>query len=123
MATGADAKAFPGLDSETKRNIDNSQAEVLQAMKQTGNFQSITVEYHGNGTIKSIKRDLDLKNVLTMGVLSIVAGVTIYYIGPSNVTEYAKAALVAAEAMQKISETVSGRPVVGKKEEKHTVFL
>lgn len=122
MATGADAKTVPDLDSNTKRNIDNSQAEVLQAIKQTGNFQSITVEYHGNGTIKSIKRDLDMKNVLTIGVFSIVAGVTIHYIGPSNVTEYAKAALVAFEAMQKISETVSGRPVVGKKEEKHTVL-
>ncbi len=100
-----------GLDSETKRNIDASQAQVLDEIKKTGLLQSLTVEYHDNGTIKRIQRNLDIKNVLTGGVITIVSGVTIHYVGSEKIIEVAKAALALAQAAQGVYNVAQGRPV------------
>ena len=103
MAAATNKRNNFNLDSATESNIRDSQAIVLEEMKKAGYLQSITIEYNSNGTIKKIERNFDLKNVLTLGVFTVIGGVTIYYVGPANVIEAAKAALVVAEAAQKIS--------------------
>ena len=99
-----------GLNSETKRNVDASQPEILAVIKETGVFQSITVEYYGNGTIKRIQKNFNPLSVLMLGIPATLFGVSVYFVGPEAVTEYAKTALALAQAAHGVSNTLQGRP-------------
>jgi hypothetical protein len=99
------------LDRETKSNVDASQAKILAAIKETGSFHSLTVEYHSNGIIKRIEKNLNPVSVLTLGISATVFGVTVYFKGPDKVTEYAKVALAVAQAAEAVSNVAHGRPV------------
>ena len=92
------------LDGTTKRNVDSSMFEILEAIKDTSAFQRLTVEYYGNGTIKRIQKELNP-----------IAIVTVHFLGPCNVTGYAKVALAATQAAAQTVEFVSnvarGKPV------------
>ncbi|CAF0861274.1 unnamed protein product [Adineta ricciae] len=100
-----------GLDGTTKRNVDSSMAEILEAIKVTGTFQRLVVEYYSNGTIKRIEKELNHFAIITVGLTTIAFGVTVHFLGPSNVTEYAKAALAAAQAVEAVSSVARGKPV------------
>ena len=100
-----------GLDSETKWNVDASQAQILAVIKETGFVQSITVEYRSNGTIKRIEKTLNPLAVLTLGVSVALFGVSVYFKGPKEVTEYAEAVLAVAQAAEAVSNAARGRPV------------
>ena len=88
------------LDGTTKRNVDSSMFEILEAIKDTGAFQRLIVEYYGNGTIKRIQTELNP-----------IAIIIVHFLGPCNVTGYAKVALAVAQAVDIFSNVARGKPV------------
>jgi len=75
---------------EIHQHLIQEQKKVVEEIGKAWFFQYVSVEYYDNGLIKSIKRDISWKAVVTIGVLVVIGGIAIYFVGPANVVNAAK---------------------------------
>ena len=85
------AELYTNINSKVHQEILKSQQKVLDEVKNIWFFQYLVVEYYPNGGIKSIQKGLDWAGIISVGVIVVIAGVAIYYIGPPAVINCAKA--------------------------------
>ena len=84
------------ISPEIHRHLIEAQSKVLEEIGKAWFFQYVYVEYYDNGMIKSIRRDISWRAVITLGVVVVIFGVAVYVVGPANVVNVAKEMLKLA---------------------------
>jgi hypothetical protein len=78
------------ISPDIHQHLIQEQKKVVEEIGKAWFFQYVYVEYYNNGLIKTIERDISWKAVVTIGVLVVIGGIGVYFVGPANVVNAAK---------------------------------
>ena len=87
------------------RELIQAQTKVVEEIQKAWFFQCVHVEYYDNGMLKCIHRDVSVKAIISFGVVVVVCGVAVYFVGPDNVVNAAKEMLKLYGKLPKLAIT------------------